>query len=362
MLSRTNQQDVMFITIRHDDVEHCKYPATIKRIVNRLVELVSKTQSSVIKAILVETAINMIDNIDIYSDCNISMFDIIKLDSTYITIPAGNTKDKSIYLSVTIQEDESDVFEFEYVAQAAVFKYPSELLDCQITISGWQSADYTPVQTGCIFGDTRMEYNPTVLVDAINKYGQHVIAHEDIKIKSGYYTKKRDTNLRILFLGISKKVESKFNMNLLMLIMSQYLSANVDFSIDGTAMSIYDTSLDITLIIRLKSELNSNLASIDEIVCFNNKYKNISMLIEYLNLQVPENVLDRVRSIIPMIPVNISPEYKYNVTELSFILSNVMKLLTFTALYQDSFSTIENMPKPDIAAIAGLIKMKDAHF
>lgn len=76
----------------YDDVEHCKYPATIKRIVNRLVELVSKTQSSVIKAILVETAINMIDNIDIYSDCNISMFDIIKLDSTYITIPAGTLK------------------------------------------------------------------------------------------------------------------------------------------------------------------------------------------------------------------------------------------------------------------------------
>ena len=353
MLSRTNQQNDMFITIRHDGVEHCKYPTTVKRIIKRLVELVSKTQSSVIKAILVETVINMIDNIDMYSDCDTSMLDIIKLDSVYITVPAGNTKDKSIYMSVTIPEDDPDAFEYD--AQAAVFKYPSELLDCQITISGWQSADYTPVQIGCIFGDTRIEYNPTVLVDAINKYGQHVIAHEDIEINSGYYTKKRDTNLRDLFLGISKKVESKFNMNLLMLIMSQYLSANVDFSIDGTAMSIYDTSLDLTLIVRLKSELNSDLASIDEIVCFNNRYKNISMLIEYLNLQVPENVLDRVRSIIPMIPVNISTEYKYNITELSFILSNVMKLITFTALYQDSFATIENMPKPYFAAIAGLI-------
>ena len=362
MLSRTNQQDVMFITIHHDDVEHCKYPATIKRIVNRLVELVSKTQSSVIKAILVETAINMIDNIDIYSDCNISMFDIIKLDSTYITIPAGNTKDKSIYLSVTIQEDESDVFEFEYVAQAAVFKYPSELLDCQITISGWRSADYTPVQTGCIFGNTRMEHNPSVLVDAINKYGQHVIAHGQIKLASGYYTKRRDTNLRNLILGISKKTEPKFNMNLLVLIMSQYLSANIDISIVGTTMAIHGIVFDLTLIVKLKSESDGSLASIDEIIYSNNEYRDINMLIEYLNLQVSGNVLDQVRSIIPMIPVSISPEYKYNVTELGFMLSNVVKLITFIALYQDSISTIENMPKPDIAAIAGLIKMKDAHF
>ena len=77
---------------------------------------------------------------------------------------------------------------------------------------------------------------------------------------------------------------------------------------------------------------------------------------------MPDSVLDSVRGIIPLIPINVSSEHKYNVTELGFILSNIMKLVIFTRLYEDSFSYIEDMPKPDMVANASLIKMKNDYF
>ena len=352
--------DTKHISIDYDNIKHYSHPATAKRIVDRLTKLMSKTPSSTIKAIFVEIAINMLDNIDRYSKCNISNFDVIKLDDVYITVPAGNTKDKSIYISITVPEDEPDVFVYD--VQAAVFKYPLKLLDYRVTTSGWQSADYTAEQVACMLGNSGMEYNPAVLVDAINKYGPHVTAHSDIQMVAHYAARKKDTYLENLIFEMSKKAVSRFNMNLLMLIASQYLSGDAYFSIDETVISISDTKFDITMTIKLIPEVTTGLAYIDEITCFNNKYRDIDILIESVKKRVPDSVLDSVRGIIPLIPINVSSEHKYNVTELGFILSNIMKLVIFTRLYEDSFSYIEDMPKPDMVANASLIKMKNDYF